>query len=329
MNSRTGVRLRAAGIAALCALALAACNDKSDDPKADADPTSAATSDATSAPSEASSSTTSATTDDGSDGTAGESGVEVLDHGSGDQQVLALHLTEGARATTSIEMTMTMSSKGLDLPTIPLTMTMSSEVLEVGDDRSTVRATYDSVEVGDGVAPDLRASLEPEFAILKGIAITFDYAPSGTLLDTRVALPDDAPPSAQQLVDQISNSLSGVGMTFPSEPVGVGASWRSESTVGSVAVNIDQTTTYTLEEFDGENYRVSIEGSGEVQPGSTGAATVTAGSVTTTGEIEGSLDQVVPLHGTTRASTDMVIEASGQKVRTTTDIDMTITTTEN
>ena len=172
------------------------------------------------------------------------------------------------------------------------------------------------------------ASLEEGLSGLEGTAVTFEYGPTGEVLDTSVALPDDAPPAAAQMLDQLTNSLSGVGMTFPAEPVGIGASWRTTSTINLSGISMTQVTTYVLEDLDGDDYRISMTGNATVEKPDDGAALPISGaSMSTTGEIEGSLGQVLPVHGTSHATSTTVVDVPGQKrMRMATTIDMTIDT---
>lgn len=256
-----------------------------------------------------------------------DDGIEVLDPGTAPRRQLVLHLTEGQLSRTTLGMTMTMKSPGVDLPPIPITMVMSTEVADVVDDRSTVRATYDDITVdADGLPSDLADGLTSGMAGIKGMKATFTYSPNGALLDTDVTLPAGAPPSAQQLVDQISNSMTSLGVAFPTEPLGEGARWQRSSTSDVAGNSLRQTTVYELEQFDGEHYRIGVETRGVMHPQDVGGVNFSDAKIVSGGDMSGGLGQVMPTAGTSRGTTTMSFDVAGHHVRMTTTIDMILST---
>lgn len=314
-----GRRTGLAGTAALVALALAACGDKDGGEGVAGDDAGAAATSASATATTSESTTTSPSTPADDD-------VKVLDAGSGDRQQLLLHLTEGERSTTTLQMTVATETDAVDVPPIPMTMTMSTEVTDVTAEKSTVHATYDGIELASGLPQELVAGLQPGLDAMKGMEMTFDYSPSGALLDADVSLPDGAPASVQGMVDQLSDSVTSMSIAFPSEPLGEGARWQGESTVDLAGMQVRQTATYELVSFDGESYTVAIATRGALNPPQGTAAMISKAKLTTEGEMTGDLGHVVPSSATTHGSTAMVVEDHGRKLRVTTVIDMSMTT---
>ncbi|KAA1416986.1 hypothetical protein F0U44_17550 [Nocardioides humilatus] len=323
MKHHWGARLRAVLLATTCALALAACDGKPTSGKAAPPMDAPATPSSTSA-----TPTTDPSIDDPVDDDAPEGEVAILDHGDGDRVLLALQLTEGDHATTTMQMTLTMRAPGVPVPPIPMTMTMSSEVVDVADDVFTVQSVYAGIEIDDaGLPAEMVDPMRSAMSGLDGMSMTFEYGPTGEVLDTDFDLPDDAPPTTRQMLEQLTGSMTEIGMAFPDEPIGEGATWRKVGTTDVSGASMVQTTTYHLDELDGLDYRVSLETTGTLEAPDAGSiVTFANGSMTNTGRFEGSLTQVLPLKASTHGVTRMGMEAAGQRIRMTTTIDIEMTT---
>ena len=317
-----GVRLGTAAGAAACLLSLVACSDE--DPGDAPEPNPGAAS--------------SASPDDDLSGLlggepAGEGPKDpkeavVLDQGDEPRIQPTVEVTVGQRFASTLQMTMTTSVNGMGAPSIPMTMVSSTEVQEVTDEVITIRGTFDEVDVDEARLPkQLVTQLESGLAALEGLAITIDQSPSGALLDTRFALPDNAPPSAHQMVEQIAGTLTTYSVPMPTEAVGEGASWMVVDTVESNGITMTQTSTYVLEELDGDQYRISSEVDGTVDPVDLGGGVeLVRGSLSGDGETVGAFGDLMPASGTSELSTTMVIQAAGRRAETVTDVDMTMTT---
>lgn len=333
-NHTWGVRLRAMGAVAACSLALVACGGDKDDDTAPAakDETASASPDDDLGGLLGSEPTESEETEGLEDGgpqdlPADEAEVVVLDYGDEPRAVPSIDLEEGQRSTSTLQMRMAVAFNGKKSPSIPMTMVMAVEVQDVTEELTTVRTTYDDVSVDDtGLPGELVDELESGLASLEGLAITIDQSPSGALLDTRFSLPDNAPSSAHQMVEQIAGSVASYAVPFPTEPLGEGASWTVSTTVDTNGLTSSQTTTYVLEEFDGERYRISTDIEGTFEPVELSGVKLVRGSMAGSGETSGELGQMMPSLGTSEGSTTMVMKVGGRRVATKTDIDMTITT---
>ena len=320
MTHAWGRGLAAAATVTCVSLALAGCGDKGRAGGEAAD-------DASATPTSASATATPSATTDPPSPVADEGEVTLLDPGSGDRQPLVLHLTEGERSTTTVQMTIATRTTGVDVPPIPMTMTMTSEVADVTAERSTVDVVYDGIDVDtDGLPPELVTELTTGLDMVDGLEMTFEYSPHGELLDSDISLPDGTPSSVQGMVDQIGDSMTSMGVAFPSEPLGEGARWQGESTVELAGMKVRQTTTYELVSFDGDSYTVAIKTRGALDPPQGLGATISKAEISTEGEMTGDLAHVLPSSATTHGTTSMDVDVAGKHGKVTTQIDMTMTT---
>lgn len=312
-NNTSSTRWRVIASVATCALALAACGEGSDDrAEPEAEPTSSAASEPEAT--------------DPAPQTAEE--VEVLDTGA-EPRVVALPDPEvGDEYESSQQLTMTTSFGPRPSPAVPMSTNTSTAVLEVTEDVVTVRTIFDEVEVDDsGLPEDLVTGIESGLDVVRGLAVTLEQSRSGAVLDTRFSLPDDAPPAAHQVVEQIADSLSIGSVAFPSEPVGEGASWRVVSTTESNGLVLTQATTYVLEELDGDAYEMSLEVEGTFEPGDIDGAELVRGSTTGSGDASGTVGDLLPSSAASTGSTTLVVDVDGSRVESEVDVETTMATT--
>lgn len=316
MSHRRPVRsLAALAITALSLAALTACND--DDASGD----SSAAGDATS--SSAPTTTSSTTTDAPS--AAGAPEVTVLDAGADPQQELLLDVTEGQVETTRMKMTIGSSLPGSGSFEIPLSLTFVTTVDEVSDDAITLSYSYEDISAklppGAGSA---QGQMDDTFDALEGITGTAEVTPSGAVVSTEFDVPDDAPPTVSSMLDQLEGQTAQIAVPFPSEPVGEGASWQVTSHLDLSQASTDQTSTYTLDSLDGEDYSISVEVDQDLDGGASGGSL--SGHTTVSGSYDGTLHSFTATSGSLSGGGTATIDMGGQQAKVQTTIDMDIST---
>jgi hypothetical protein len=111
-----------------------------------------------------------------------------------------------------------------------------------------------------------------QLAAMKGLKIKSIVDPKGRARDVVVEVPKDTPAEAQQMVEQMKQSMEQMVAPLPDGDVGVGAQWQVISRVATGA-DILQWTTYTLVKRDGSK----IELDGDVHQVAANAALSGAG----------------------------------------------------
>lgn len=325
----SGVRWRVMGAVATCVLALAACGGGSDD---GAEPEAGETS---------------ASPDDDLGGLLGaesaapepsdpldmladqmEDGTVVLDHGRSPRVVQSFEPEVGERLTSTMRMTMSTTANGETSPPLPAVLESSIEVLEVIDDLATVRTILDDVFIADGAGlpREMAEEFESQMSAVEGLAVTTDHDGLGAVVDTRYSLPDNAPPSAHLFVEQFVGNVSASSLPFPTEPVGEGGSWAVVETREVGGLTMTMTTTYVLEELDGDRYRLALEMDDTFDPTTDGPVELERGTIVGSSVNEGVLGSLVPSKVTTSTTTTLVARAQGRRLESVTESDLEMTT---
>jgi hypothetical protein len=85
-----------------------------------------------------------------------------------------------------------------------------------------------------------------------------------------------------------------------------------------------------VEELNGDSYRVFADVEGHFEPGDAGAGVeLVRGSITSTGQSSGELDELMPASGSSEGSTTMVMEVAGRRLEVVTHVEMDITSEDD
>lgn len=329
MNRRP-IRAAAATAATLLALTvLAACGDKDKDDDAE----DANTGDSTSQADGAKGAGDTDDDTDESDETDDDDAVapplpdgveiEVLDSGSGDKALMLLHPEEGQVLTTTMDMNMSMAMSGAGATEIPMSMSMETTIDDVTD--TEVAYTGRFVDMSADI-PGAEGQIEEMLGDLDDFLIHGRSTLTGAPIDAEVEMPDGADPMVTQMMDQMSGQIGNMTAPFPTEPVGEGAVWEATTHMDISLLSVEMHTTYTLEEFDGENYVLAVEAEGTIDSGSQQGIEISDGSQQGSGTMTGSLAVIMPLESTMSVVQSMSMSAGGQSIDSETTMDMTMTT---
>ena len=178
--------------------------------------------------------------------------IELLSPGAEPRQILRYSLAKNATAHLWLDMTSALDTGDMKTASPPLHVALDVHVDDVlPDGRMKLTATIASLTAeGDGVGigngsssatSQAAAHAGSAGAELVGLAITSTLSPDGHLTDVRAA-DRPLPPAEQALVPQLLADFEPVAMTWPTEPVGVGATWRrvlSELHAGPFVLHVD------------------------------------------------------------------------------------------
>jgi hypothetical protein len=196
------------------------------------------------------------------------------------------------------------------MPPILIDMTATvSKVAQNGD--IDYDFTLENCRVADGTV--LPQEAQRTLDQLSGITGEAGMTATGESTKFDLDLPRGLDPNMRSMLDGMSSQFAKTTAPFPTEPVGIGARWRTSTTAEFNGLHTDLSTTYTLRERDGDRYltEVSYEQSAPEQdaelPGLPPSVTAHVDNVAISGsgEIDGSLSKVFPLSSTMRGGGTM------------------------
>lgn len=182
--------------------------------------------------------------------------VVVHDAGAEPRSRLRLAVAQGTNqhATMTMQMNMEMSVDGRQAPTNkvpPIQMGMAvsfPEVAKNGDVTATFK--YDHLKVlGSGaMKKQMLIGLKP----LEKVHGTVKTSATGALIDADFAIPGDMDPTMKTLLSSLKEQFANVMVPFPSEPVGVGATWTVHNEVAIDGIKAAADYNYQLLERQGD-----------------------------------------------------------------------------
>lgn len=199
---------------------------------------------------------------------------ELLDAGAEPRQPLRIAYTEGQEATVELTSDVQVEQRSdgrtqrLDSP--PIVQTLAYRVGTVTDQGAQLTIEVTDVAVkskGTGLTDDEVAKLQDELDPLVGLEATATATPLGELQDVAFDVPDGLSEAATTRIDALDDQISALGPSLPTEPVGVGARWRTtaESTSGGARATTVTTVTLTSTDDDGAGYTSTIETTADAQ----------------------------------------------------------------
>lgn len=245
--------------------------------------------------------------------------TELLDAGAEPRQPLRVHPAKGATQEVELVMDMNMNmdqggvAQAMDLP--PLVMAMRVNVLGVDADGTmdVETALLGSRVEGSGTAPaEMSAAMTQTFAAMEGMVMRARIDGTGHALETQISGMSD--PALQAALDSFQQNMRQGQVMLPVEAVGIGARWRTITSINSSGLPMNAITTYSLRAVDGDHITLgtTIEMSVDkdallaTMPGTNVRFTrfESAGD----GTVEWDLGQLMPLTQL-RYTMDMVMEA--------------------
>lgn len=322
--SRSGVgprRTTAMALGVVAVLALAGCGDDKAEPRQSSRPVG-----------RSASASASTGADEGAtpDGQTPE--IEVLGTGAQPRRVLELDLVEGHVEDGTMRMTVTTSADVMSTPPVkvPMVMPVRTTVTDVTGDRATVESQYGEVSVprSSGLDEASRQQLLESMQLLDGTTIRVVYDRSARTLLSEVEYGDKGGSEVlERMLDDFAAQSSNLSVLMPEQAVGVGARWQATSSITVGGITSDVVATYELTGLadDGYTVRLTSRQTPRRGPVATGGEII-GGGTDVTGTTEVRHGMVGPFHAIGTGHGTVTMEVGGQRVRTTFDMTMDVST---
>lgn len=234
--------------------------------------------------------------------------VVVDDTGSGETYTLPAAYAVGQTAMIEGEFTSSVAVSGptSDEYSITVNVEYRSEVVELTDDGG---AVVESEYLSAGVVASDDGVDTAAFEDLVGIRYRETYAADGSVTATELVDEDSLSDAQQSAAEDLIGQASTSTITFPAEPVGVGATWTSDSTLRSQGVDVVVVDHYELVAVDDGIYTISMDYGAPIDD-SLGGEDVT-GSITASGTIRGDLDNPLAVTARLQQVVEMSVEDEG------------------
>jgi len=206
-------------------------------------------------------------------------GVTLIQPGAAPLQVLRYRLTKGVKTTSELVYDFE-AQDALSDPTAPakgsndtpadgqtgssptLIVTLETEVEDVlADGTAKLRMTVVKTRVRDRTGSQVASDVVTDQATAaEGVVITETVAPDGQVSDAHVQTAAKLSGKAQARVDSLIQSLEHVAMRLPTEPIGIGATWRERKPLPEGGIRAISETTYTLTSITGTTVAYTSSG---------------------------------------------------------------------
>ncbi len=219
--------------------------------------------------------------------------VTLLDPGTGDRRLPAASPELATPQSVTLVTTSSVQSPG---STDAQTVTVPMQARFGCDDPTDLEMTLGAVTSPDDTLADQLVPVEGSPA---GLAI----GPGSMPISLRLLPADDAGPEARLAVEQSLLQALQVSVALPTEPVAVGARWRTERTIDAAAT-VTQQIDATLRSWDGDRVVIDISvdetpvNSVFAIPGSDATLTIARFTNAGTGQITMDLRRGLPVAGT-------------------------------
>ncbi len=266
--------------------------------------------------------------------------IKLLEAGGDERAALRLKAQVGDQQALEIQAKIGMEIKigesqlpASQLPPtkMPLEITVKS-VAENGDISYEILLGEVTMVEEAGANPQVVQAMKTAMSGMKGVSGTGKISNRGVSLAMNIK-PMTNGPQAQQVAEQVVESLANFSLPFPEEPVGKGAKWQATRSLKSQGMTIKQTTTYELVSREGDLLTIKVTdeqsaGSQKVQsPVMPGVQMeVVQMSGTGSGEIKADLVKAFPTQGnlTTHSETSLSMNAAGKQQAMTMQMDLSV-----
>ncbi len=189
-------------------------------------------------------------------------GLTLIQPGTPPYQALRYHLTKGTRSASEVVCDTDVKDNGQSGPMPTLVIGLETAVEDVlADGTAKLRVTIVRTSVRDRPGSPVTSDLvRDEATAMQGVVITETLAPDGSLTDSRVEIAAALSDKARAQLDNLTRILEQVAMRIPSEPVGVGATWRERRTLPDGGIKAVSETTYTLTSITGSTVAYTSAG---------------------------------------------------------------------
>jgi hypothetical protein len=261
--------------------------------------------------------------------------IELLKAGDGEKRALRFTAKEGMKRTLTLDMKMklSMSMDGQRIPAQQLPTQRTTIDLVVTSVAPNGDIRYEFVTrkpeiLADGATPqavvDAVKNAVAELEGMRGHAVVSNR---GVTLDAEFQA-SNARQQTQQLVDSLRQSLAQITFPVPAEPVGVGATWKTTTTLKQNGLTMKQVAITELTHLEGDTMTLKFKSaqSAEPQKFTTNGVPAELASYFGAGEGETTIDLtgLIPTKAQMTLTSDMSLEAQGQKLGMSLDLALTM-----
>jgi hypothetical protein len=164
-------------------------------------------------------------------------------------------LTKGVVTALELSTEMTIAVGDHAQPVPALVMDLEIVALDVAaDGTAQVRTTITNASTTTGPA-----TLQERLAQMRGIAIAATLSPDGKLSGAHADVGDKqlSPAVAEQLKG-VTQSFEQIAIALPTQPIGVGARWRSTRALHQNGMNLTTVTVVDITSFDGDRLGFTV-----------------------------------------------------------------------
>lgn len=193
--------------------------------------------------------------------------VTLIEAGAEPRRALRLTARPGdtERVIFSQHMQMEQAMNGMDMPSMPMPVTefqFTAEIDQVDEDGTIhYTGTYEKVSVKDdpGVEPGMRRSMEQMMQSMVGVEVKVATTERGFIRSFELKADEVRNPMLQQILQGLRGAFEQNSMPLPEEPVGVGAKWKSESSMKFQGMKMDMVLNVTLTDLTETSFQLSSE----------------------------------------------------------------------
>jgi len=198
--------------------------------------------------------------------------LELLSDGEGPRRALRYAFKPGSVAPIAVMIKVAnqtnLDGRSLPSPQVPdLLLTGELKVLEGQRGGWPLHYQGKSVRMGSSqqVPQDQIDRLQEQLQALGEVQADYWVGSRGQIENFKLIIPKNANPGLREMWTQIEQSQRQMMVFFPEEEIGAGAKWRVQLQIYG-AVALAQTTTYTLEQINGNSLKLSIQVAQSAQP---------------------------------------------------------------
>ena len=191
--------------------------------------------------------------------------VKVVDAGAEPREALRFALTPGVAQNSSLTFTTTVKQSGAVNQTVGPLRIRFGVAITVGDKDADgnvrLAISYPSFELlkgSDVGSASQRDDVQRKLESFNGTTGELMMTPTGAVVSSAFELPETADPSANDLIDQLSEQANQLAIPLPDEPIGIGARWQATTQLELNGIRLEQTYTYTLRKRDGDRLDVDV-----------------------------------------------------------------------
>ncbi len=198
--------------------------------------------------------------------------VTLLGSGAQPHKALSYRFSKGAVLKFSADMAVdtTRTVDGQPDPSVPavkLSMAGTTETVELNQNTATLRSTFANITPSaEGVPEFMKEQMLAEYAQLSGIQLIGAVQSNGQVMGMEVVQGALMNPQVVALMQNLQDTLAKGFLPLPTEPVGVGAKWKAETSIQGQGLSGKETTEITLTAVRGDKLSLLLNFSQSADP---------------------------------------------------------------